>query len=74
MPVLTKSINLSFRNGFFPDDLKAAQFSPNFNKNDGLCKENYEPWGFLKELCIIKWKVSWKLSKLLKRFRKNHGM
>ena len=76
--VLTKIINLSFRNGCFPDDLKATQFIPNSNKNDYLNKVIIslsvfllKRWKVLKELRIFKWKVSWKLLKLLERFRKN---
>ena len=34
---------MSFENGCFPDDLKLAEVSPIFQKNDGLDKENYRP-------------------------------
>ena len=37
--LLTKIINLSIRNGCFPDELKAAEVTP----NDDLDKENYRP-------------------------------
>ena len=32
-------INLLFENGCFPDDLKLAEVSPIFNKNDDLDKK-----------------------------------
>ena len=40
---LTKIINSSIRNGCFPDELKAAEVTPIFKKNDDLDKENYRP-------------------------------
>ena len=43
LSLITKSINLSFENGFFLDDLKLAEGSPVFKKNDYLDKENYSP-------------------------------
>ena len=41
--LLTKIINLSIRNGCFPDELKAAEVTRIFKKNDDLDKENYRP-------------------------------
>ena len=41
--VLTKMINSSIRNGCFPGELKAAEVTPIFKKNDDLNKENYRP-------------------------------
>ena len=41
--LLTKIINSSFRNGCFPDELKAAEVTPIFKKNGNLDKENYRP-------------------------------
>ena len=43
LSLITKIINLSFENGCFPDDLKLAEVSPIFKKNDDLDKENYRP-------------------------------
>ena len=40
---ITKIINLSFKNGCFADDLKIAEVSPIFKKNDDLDKGNYRP-------------------------------
>ena len=34
LSLITKIINLSFENGCFPDDLKLAEVSPIFKKND----------------------------------------
>ena len=42
LPFLTKIINYSFENGCFPDELKLAEVSPIFKKNDDLDKENYK--------------------------------
>ena len=43
LSLITKIINLSFENGCFPDDLKLAEVSPIFKKNNDLDKENYRP-------------------------------
>ena len=40
---ITKIINLSFENECFLDDLKLAEVSPIFKKNNDLHKENYRP-------------------------------
>ena len=37
----TKIVNLSFKNNCFPEDLKLAEVSPVFKKDDDLDKENY---------------------------------
>ena len=36
LSITTKIINLLFENGYFPDDLKLAEISPIFRKNDDL--------------------------------------
>ena len=36
LSITTKIINLLFENGYFPDDLKLAEISPIFKKNDDL--------------------------------------
>ena len=43
LSLITKIINLSFKNGWFPDDLKLEEVIPIFKKNDDLDKENYRP-------------------------------
>ena len=43
LSLITKIINLSFENACFPDDLKLAEVSPIFKKNDDLDKENHWP-------------------------------
>ena len=47
LPFLTKIINYSFENGCFLDELKLAEISPIFKKNDSLNKENFRPVGIL---------------------------
>ena len=47
LPFITKIINFSSENGRFPDELKLAEVSPIFKKNDGLDKENYMPVSIL---------------------------
>ena len=43
LSLITKIINLSFENACFLDDLKLAEVSPIFKKNDDLDKENNRP-------------------------------
>ena len=43
LPFTTNSINLSIKNGYFPEELKLAEVSPIFKKKDDLDKENYRP-------------------------------
>ena len=80
--LLTKIINSSIRNGYFPDELKAAVVTPIFKKNDDLDKENYRPVSVLPHVSKINERVMYiqienfmedKLSKLLTGFRKNHS-
>ena len=79
--ILTKIINLSLRNGCFPDDLKAAEVSPIFKQNDDLEKENYRPVSVLPPMSKVFERIMYtqiesfmddKLSKLLTGLRKNH--
>ena len=51
--LLTKIINSSIRNGCFPDELKAAEVTPIFKKNDDLDKENYRPVSVLPHVSKI---------------------
>ena len=80
--LLTKVIDSSLRNECFPDQLKAAEVTPNFKKNDDLGKENYRPISVLAHVSKIIGRVMYikienfmedKLSKLLTGFRKNHS-
>ena len=80
--LLTKIINSSIRNGCFPDELKAAEVTPIFKKNDDLDKENYRPVSVLPHVSKIIERVMYiqienfmegKLSKLLTCFRKSHS-
>ena len=82
LSLIMKIINLSFENGCFPDDLKLAEVSPIFKKNDDPDKENYIPVSvlfnrskvFKKIMCSqIDAFMQDKLSNLLTGFRKNHS-
>ena len=50
LPFITKIINVSFENGRFSDELKLAEVSPIFRKNDDLDKENYRPVSILSHV------------------------
>ena len=80
--ILTKIINLSLRIGCFPDELKAAEVSPTFKKNDDLEKENYRPVSVLPHMSKVFERImytqiesfmEYKLSELLTGFRKNRS-
>ena len=67
--LLTKIINSSLRNGCFPDEMKGAEVTPIFHKNDDLDKENYRLVSVLphmpkvfERIIISKSKISWKAS------------
>ena len=73
-------INSSLRNGCFPDGLKATEVGPIFQKNYNLDKDNYKSVILFPHISMVferiitfKLKISWKLSKLLTGFRKNHS-
>ena len=53
LPFLTKIINDSYENGCFPDELKLAEVSPIFRKNDDLDKENYRPVSILSHVSKV---------------------
>ena len=55
--LLTKIINSSIWNGCFPDELKAAEVTPIFKKNDDLDKENYRHASVLPHVSKIIEKV-----------------
>ena len=80
--LLTKIINSSIRNGCFPYELKAAEVTPIFKKNNNLNKENYRPVSVLPNVSKIIERAMYiqienftedKLSKLLTGLRKNHS-
>ena len=82
LSLITKIINLSFENGCFPDDLKLAEVSPIFKKNDDLDKGNYRRvivlFNVLKGFERIIYRqidafMQDKLLNLLTGFRKNHS-
>ena len=50
--LLTKIINWSIQNGCFPDELKAAEVTPIFKKND-FDKENYSPVSVLPHVSRV---------------------
>ena len=43
IPTLTKFLNTSLERGCFPNQLKIAEVTPVFKKEDELSKENYSP-------------------------------
>ena len=82
LSIITKIINLLFENGSFPDDLKRAEVSSSFKKNNDLDKENYRPASVLFNLPKVFGRIIYsqigefmqdKLSSLLTGFRKNHS-
>ena len=82
LSLITKIINLSFENGCFPDDLKFAEVSPTFKKNDDLDKENYRPASVLFNVSKVFERIIYsqidafmldKLLNLLTGFRKKHS-
>ena len=71
-----------FENGYFPDDLKLAEVSSIFKKNDDLDKENYRPVIVLLNVSKVFERIIYsqidafmqdKLSNLLTGLRKNHS-
>ena len=79
LPFITKIINVSFENGHFPDELKLAEVSPIFKKNNDLDKENYRSASILSHVLKVFERIMYmqidtfigeKLSKLLTGFRK----
>ena len=79
---ITKIINLSFEKNHFTDDLKLAEVSPVFKKDDDLDEENYRNVSVLSYVPKVFERIVYneidsfmkdKLSKLLTGFRKNHS-
>ena len=82
LSIITKIINLSLENRCFPDNLKLAEVSPIFKKNDGLDKENYRPVSVSFNVSKVFERIIYsqidafmrvKLSNLLTGFRKNRS-
>ena len=80
--IMTQIINMSIDNNCYPEDLKLAEVSPVFKKNDDLNKENYRPISVLSHVSKVFERVMYqqiedfmkdKLSNLLIGFRKNHN-
>ena len=80
--LLTNIINDSFEKGCFPDELKIAEVSPIFKKNNSLDKENYRPVSVLSHVSKVFERIMYnqidecmktKLSLVLNGFRKNHS-
>ena len=80
--LLTKITNSSLRNGCCPDELKSAEVTPIFNKNDASDKENYRPVSVLHHMPKVFERIMYiqienfmkgKLSKFLTGFRENHS-
>ena len=82
LPFITKIINFSFENFCFPDELKLAEVSSIFKKNNDLDKKNYRPVSILSHLSKVFERIMYKqidafmrdrLSKLLTGLRRNHS-
>ena len=81
--ILTKIINWSSRNGYFPDDLKAAEVRAIFQKNDTLDKKNYRSDSVFPHSSKVFERIMYiqienimedTSSKLLTEFRKNQSI
>ena len=75
-------INNCLKEGVFPDDLKLADITPIFKKEDSLNKENYRPISILSHLSKVFGRILYKqidsfmknkFSAYLCGFRKNHN-
>ena len=53
VPILTKILNTSLERGCFPNQLKLAEVTPVFKKEDELNKENYRPVSVLSHASKI---------------------
>ena len=80
--IMTQIINMSTDNNCYPDNLKLAEISLVFKKNDDLDKENYSSVSVLSHVSKVFEKVRYqqmedlvkdKLSDLLTSFSKNHS-
>ena len=82
MSELTILINNCLKKGVFPDDLKLADITRIFEKEDSLNKENYRPVSILPHLSKVFERILYKqidsfmknkFSPYLCGFRKNHN-
>ena len=81
LSLIMNIINLSFENGCFSDDLKLAEVSSIFKKNNDLGKENNRSVSVLFNVSKVFERIIYinafmqdKLSNLLTGFRKNHSI
>ena len=79
---LTALINNCLKDGLFPNELKLADVSPVFKKDDDLNKENYRPASILSHMSKVFERIFYKqidrfmtskFSPFLCGFRKNHN-
>ena len=79
---ITFIINVYLEKGIFPDDLKLADVSPIFKKEDSFKKENYRPVSILPHMLKVFERILYKqidtlmtakFSPYLCGFRKNHN-
>ena len=79
---ITFTINDCIENGIFPDDLKLADVSPIFKKEDSFKKENYRPVSILPHMSKVFERILYKqidtfmttkFSPYLCGFTKNHN-
>ena len=79
---LTTIINNCLKDGLYPNELKLADVSPVFIKDDGLNKENYRPVNILSHISKVFERIFYKqidrfikskFSHFLCGFRKNHN-
>ena len=79
---LTTIINNCLKDGLFPNELKLADVSPVFKKDDDLNKENYRPVSILSHMSKVFERIFYKqidrfmtskFSPFLCGFRKNHN-
>ena len=79
---LTTIINNCLKDGLFPNELKLANVSPAFKKDDDLNRENYRPVSILSYLSKVFERIFYKqinrfitskCSTFLCGFRKNHN-
>ncbi len=45
--IFTELVNYAFKKNRFPDDMRKADISPIFKKNDDMLKDNYRPISIL---------------------------
>ena len=82
IPILSKILNTSLERGRFPKQLKSAELTPVFKKEDDLSKENYRHVSVLSHASKIFERIVFnqmnlffesKFSPQLTGFRKNHS-